>query len=236
MLCGFSSLWWPFGWNWSYLGFLGIIWRTCGSKCGGEGGGIFPTLCVECCLVVNIMAETISPTQHQSKVMWLTVLYQDWALPLGLLPDEKLGISGVTKWLCIFGHGSPLRSGERFHCITQIIWRLWCQKEVLQKAVGCNYLSLPEIPASGPKVLICHIVRTWNNKACIRNDKASLWLSSTWSPHMYIIAEPLHHTDHIDGIVQERCNSSALAMEICLSCTNPFMCHSEQTLDNKVSL
>ena len=45
MLCGFSSLWWPFGWNWSYLGFLGIIWRTCGSKCGGEGGGIFPTLC-----------------------------------------------------------------------------------------------------------------------------------------------------------------------------------------------
>ena len=51
MLCGFSSLWWPFGWNWSYLGFLGIIWRTCGSKCGGEGGGIFPTLCVECCLV-----------------------------------------------------------------------------------------------------------------------------------------------------------------------------------------
>ena len=51
MLCGFSSLWWPFGWNWSYLGFLGIIWRTCGSKCGGEGGGIFPMLCVECCLV-----------------------------------------------------------------------------------------------------------------------------------------------------------------------------------------
>ena len=51
MLSGFSSLWWPFGWNWSYLGFLGIIWRTCGSKCRGEGGGIFPTLCVECCLV-----------------------------------------------------------------------------------------------------------------------------------------------------------------------------------------
>ena len=54
MLCGFSSLRWPFGWNWSYLGFLGIIWRTCGSKCRGEGGGIFPTLCVEFCLVYNI--------------------------------------------------------------------------------------------------------------------------------------------------------------------------------------
>ena len=54
MLCGFSSLWWPSGWNWSYLGFLGIIWRTCGSKCRGEGGGIYPTLCIECCLVFHI--------------------------------------------------------------------------------------------------------------------------------------------------------------------------------------
>ena len=25
-----------------------------GSKCGGEGGGIFPTLCVECCLVFSV--------------------------------------------------------------------------------------------------------------------------------------------------------------------------------------
>ena len=54
MLCGFSSLWWPFGWNWSCLRLLGIIWRTCGSKCRGEGGGIFPTLCIECCLVFNV--------------------------------------------------------------------------------------------------------------------------------------------------------------------------------------
>ena len=53
----FSSLWWPFGWNWSYLGFLDIIWRTCGSKCRGEGGGIFPTLCIECCLVAIFFLE-----------------------------------------------------------------------------------------------------------------------------------------------------------------------------------
>ena len=53
MLCGFSSLWWPFGWNLSYLGFLGIIWRTCGSKCREVGGGIFPTLCFECCLLTS---------------------------------------------------------------------------------------------------------------------------------------------------------------------------------------
>ena len=34
-----------------------------------------------------------------------------------------------------------------------------------------------------------------------------------WSlKHMYV---------YIDGLVQERCNSSALAMELRLSCTNP---------------
>ena len=58
VLCIFSSLWWPFGWNWSYLGFLGIIWRMCASKCRGEeGGGIFPMLCVEFCLVLTAFIE-----------------------------------------------------------------------------------------------------------------------------------------------------------------------------------
>ena len=33
----------------------------------------------------------------------------------------------------------------------------------------------------------------------------------------------------IDGLVQERCNSSALAMELRLSCTNPSRWHSEPT-------
>ena len=53
----------PLAWNWSYLGFLGIIWRTCGSKCQGEGGGIFPTVCVECCLVW--MTSQIAYTFYQ---------------------------------------------------------------------------------------------------------------------------------------------------------------------------
>ena len=29
--------------------------------------------------------------------------------------------------------------------------------------------------------------------------------------------------DNIDGIMQERCNSSALAMELSLPCTNPLI-------------
>ena len=31
-------------------------------------------------------------------------------------------------------------------------------------------------------------------------------------------------TEHFDGLMQERCNSSALAMELRLSCTNPSIC------------
>ena len=53
MLCGFSSWWRPFDWNWSYLGFLSIIWRICGSKCGRGGGGGGRS-CVEFCLVTVI--------------------------------------------------------------------------------------------------------------------------------------------------------------------------------------
>ena len=32
------------------------------------------------------------------------------------------------------------------------------------------------------------------------------------------------HYDHFDGLVQERCNSSVLGMELHLSCTNPSIC------------
>ena len=36
---------------------------------------------------------------------------------------------------------------------------------------------------------------------------------------------------HIDGLVQERRNSSALAMELRLSCTNPSICYSSISWD-----
>ena len=44
----------------------------------------------------------------------------------------------------------------------------------------------------------------------------SLWLDFNTTYNCYL--ELLTHTD---GLVQERCNSSALAMELLLSCTNP---------------
>ena len=47
-----------------------------------------------------------------------------------------------------------------------------------------------------------------------------------------------HWDDHIDGLVQERRNSSALAMELRLSCTNPsiYASASGATLKNMVKL
>ena len=42
----------------------------------------------------------------------------------------------------------------------------------------------------------------------------------------------LHIPDYIDGLVQERCNSSALAMELYLSCTNPSICAKKLSVYN----
>ena len=50
LLCWFYTSQWPFGWNRSYLGFLGIIWWKLG-VCERGGRGIFPMLWVELCLV-----------------------------------------------------------------------------------------------------------------------------------------------------------------------------------------
>ena len=105
MLCGFSSLWWPFGWNWSYLGFLGIIWRTCGSrsKCGGEGGGIFPTLCVECCLVCHTSVlrdhRFLAATKQLYKWYFPSVrLSVCLSVRLSVCPSVRLSVTPF--WLC----------------------------------------------------------------------------------------------------------------------------------------
>ena len=41
-----------------------------------------------------------------------------------------------------------------------------------------------------------------------------------------MVMQPTLYTDRL---VQERRNSSALAMELCLSCTNPSICTSEMS-------
>ena len=46
------------------------FWRTCGSKCRGEGGGIFPTLCVECCLICIY-------SSHYSHTAWWKPIFME---------------------------------------------------------------------------------------------------------------------------------------------------------------
>ena len=90
---------------------------------------------------------------------------ESWmALHFHILPSAV----SCTQWAmgCLLGsiaqrimNGAPLSSG--FTPVT--LWVLCCPKQVSQTgisncipqySVGCNYLSLPEIPASGTKVLI----------------------------------------------------------------------------------
>ena len=82
VLCGFSSLWCLFDWNGSYLGFLGIIWRTCGSKWQEGSGGIFLMLCVEFCLVLFLIQYLFLTklyvafkTQYIPKVMHICMYF-----------------------------------------------------------------------------------------------------------------------------------------------------------------
>ena len=42
-----------------------------------------------------------------------------------------------------------------------------------------------------------------------------------WQPNVLVSTTITLYNECLDGLMQERCNSSALAMEICLSCTNP---------------
>ena len=104
MLCGFYSLWWPFDWNWSYLGFLGIIWRMCGSKCRGEGGGIFPTLCVE----FSLVSQWKLPYYDSN---FTEVCFNWWFLSIGLSHRGRMTHICVSR-LNIIGSDNGLSPGR----------------------------------------------------------------------------------------------------------------------------
>ena len=79
------------------------------------------------------------------------------------------------------------------------------------------------------------IIDAWNLQHCLWSTVSSI---TSWSTqqlhHMYQLVEVmlklsmftpayLDGEDHFDGLVQERRNCSALAMELHLSCTNPLI-------------
>ena len=84
-----------------------------------------------------------------------------------------------------------------FHT-TVLIWVLWCQKQVSQAgisncipqySVGCNYLSMPEIPASG----------TWNQSAYITTSDAASdgkVVTMMWWTFDLVLLKDCTYTDH----------------------------------------
>ena len=52
----------------------------------------------------------------------------------------------------------------------------------------------------------------------------------------FIVPDNMVNWPDIDGLVQERHNSSALAMELCLSCTNPSIWHITTQYDDTLSV
>ena len=75
-------------------------------------------------------------------------------------------------------------------------------------------------PLSGPMMvsLLMHICITWPQWVNYRDMLLRL-LSKFYQIFEFHFIFP-----YIDGLVPERCNSSALAMELHLSCTHPLLC------------
>ena len=69
-----------------------------------------------------------------------------------------------------------------------------------------------------PKVHICDFERT----QMTRHSRPAWCLFRVFLQKIPVIYR--NHHVHIDRLVQERCNCSALAMKLCLSCTNPTIC------------
>ena len=80
---------------------------------------------------------------------------------------------GVWNFLCIHGYSSVDIRGL---CCQKQVSQAGISKYIPQFNVGCNYLSLPEIPASGSKVLILLLI--WHKTMFSRNSVINSYLFS----------------------------------------------------------
>ena len=62
-------------------------------------------------------------------------------------------------------------------------------------------------------------------KWCLYKIRPDGGYDFAFSDQIFLMYDNLRHGKHIDGLVQERRNSSALAMELRLSCTNASICN-----------
>ena len=162
MLCGFSSLWCPFDWNWSYLGFLGIIWRMCGSTCQGGGGGLFPTLCDKFCLLEVICH--ISRSQRQKN--W-------WFWP-------ELRVSEFVFWR--MGHGRVAKRLAKTVGSEGCLYDSGVPGSTLASTSWSNSLIIGIYPAASAQR---HVLVSF-----IQNSVTSVWIQR-WLSGFYTKGRPL---------------------------------------------
>ena len=71
--------------------------------------------------------------------------------------------------------------------------------------------------------IISNLLELWSNFSGGSANLGLIFLMKYGTEHAEHPWTWLYLLEHIDGLVQERCNSSALAMELRLSCTNPLI-------------
>ena len=100
------------------------------------------------CILLDILFKPEDVITNMLYDMFLKITMKG-KIVLWVVTTTQLEIIGDINHFCGF-------------IITSFIWGLWCQRQISwagissyipQFIVGCNYLSLPEIPASVPQCL-----------------------------------------------------------------------------------
>ena len=100
-------------------------------------------------------------------------------------------------------------------------WQFWHLQICLMKAIMQLKINLNELIGTKDKFW-------WHSSAkciCITGPQ---WVK------LYCVF--FHHGDHIDGLMQERCNPIANTLELHLSCINPSLCYPMQNYHIKFTL
>ena len=109
-----------------------MVFRTCGSKCRGEGGGIFPTLCVECCLVYNVFSDWLRLLSHclkpysaiARKQALCKVMMKSYDSPLWVKIIQHVNYTLTYRYLyyCICGNLVTPTLLWCHNCVVCVMW------------------------------------------------------------------------------------------------------------------
>ena len=167
--------------------------------------------CHETKIIISIELKASNVTNgfdlHHNLDLWILKVKRDldlwphtWPWPwIFMVKFWNSHIPEWEGWLTLHkGGGSRL-----FMTMTITIW--WPRSGVWIYQIVTGVTSVVGVP---PTHLVSYVIGSGSV-----GFESALWM---------LIALSSHNTDqHIDGLVQERRNSSALAMELHLSCTNP---------------